>query len=118
MNDKQSPECLVKQVEELQEQVENLTNRLSWRNTGSPNGLRRFMTNKQYDAQTPRVQKWYEPIRYEVPEWWKLVPVEPTEKMWCSAQRIASDEYSLGVYINEAIGMYRAMLAAAPEYKP
>lgn len=68
----QQPMCMAKRVEELEAQVEKLTNRMAWRNTGSPNGLRRFMTQKQYDAQTPGVQKWYEPIRYEVPEGWQL----------------------------------------------
>lgn len=62
------PLCMAKRIEELEAQLEKLTNRLAWRNTGSPNGLRRFMTQKQYKAQTPGVQKWYEPIRYEVPE--------------------------------------------------
>ena len=59
----QLPMCMAKRIEELEAQVEKLTNRMAWRNTGSPNGLRRFMTQKQYDAQTPGVQKWYEPIR-------------------------------------------------------
>lgn len=68
----QQPMCMAKRIEELETQVEKLTNRLAWRNTGSPNGLRRFMTQKQYDAQTPGVQKHYEPIRYEVPEGWQL----------------------------------------------
>lgn len=72
----EQPICMAKRIEELEAQVEKLTNRLAWRNTGSPNGLRRFMTQKQYAAQTPGVQKWYEPIRYEVPEGWQLVQVD------------------------------------------
>lgn len=75
------PLCMAKRIEDLEAQLEKLTNRMAWRNTGSPNGLRRFMTHKQYDAQTPGVQKWYEPIRYEAPEGWELVPVEPTEHL-------------------------------------
>lgn len=78
---------------------------LVWRNTGSPNGLRRFMTKKQYDAQTPGVQKWYEPIRYDVPEGWQLVPVEPTEEILRAIRSMVLVE-----------SCYRAMLAAA--HKP
>ena len=46
----QQPMCMAKRIKELEAQVEKLTNRLAWRNTGSPNGLRRFMTQKQYEA--------------------------------------------------------------------
>lgn len=97
------PLCMARRIEELEAQVEKLTNRLAWRNTGSPNGLRRFMTQKQYAAQTPGVQKWYEPIRHEVPEGWQLVPVEPTEMMLRAMRAYA------------LVGScYQAMLAAAP----
>ena len=108
----QQPLCMAKRIEELEAQVESLANRLAWRNTGSPNGLRRFMTQKQYDAQTPEVQKWYEPIRYEVPEGWQLVLVGPTEEM-CEAGANAP----LKVRQAEVtwIGaIYCAMLSAAP----
>ena len=101
------PLCMAKRIEELEAQVEKLTNRLAWRNTGSPNGLRRFMTQKQYEAQTPGIQKWYEPIRYEVPEGWQLVPVEPTENMighGCGASVMV---------VSEVIRAWAAMLAAA-----
>ena len=103
------PMCMAKRIEELEAQVEKLTNRLAWRNTGSPNGLRRFMTQKQYEAQTPGIQKWYEPIRYEVPEGWQLVPVEPTENMighGCGASVMV---------VSEVIKAWAAMLAAAPK---
>lgn len=103
----QQPMCMAKRIEELEAQVEKLTNRLAWRNTGSPNGLRRFMTQKQYEAQTPGIQKWYEPIRYEVPEGWQLVPVEPTENMighGCGASVMV---------VSEVIRAWAAMLAAA-----
>ena len=100
------PMCMAKRIEELEAQVEKLTNRMAWRNTGSPNGLRRFMTQKQYDAQTPGVQKWYEPIRYEVPEGWQLVPVEPTEEILRAIRSVVLAE-----------SCYRAMLSASPEYK-
>lgn len=73
---------LQKRLLHLEGLVEKLTNRLAWRNTGSPNGLRRFMTQKQYDAQTPGVQNWYEPIQYEVPDGWRLVPEVITERVW------------------------------------
>lgn len=79
MAEQQQPMCMAKRIKELEMQVEKLTNRLAWRNTGSPNGLRRFMTQKQYDAQTPGIQKWYEPIRCEVPEGWQLVPAQAAD---------------------------------------
>lgn len=43
-----------------------------------------------------------------VPEGWKLVPVELTEEMWVAWQRMRN------VYVDDK---YRAMLAAAPEFK-
>ena len=104
----QQPLCMAKRIEELEAQLEKLTNRLAWRNTGSPNGLRRFMTHKQYKAQAPGIKKWYEPIRYEVPEGWQLVPVEPTENMighGCGASVMV---------VSEVIKAWAAMLAAAP----
>lgn len=104
----QQPMCLQKRVEQLEAQVEKLTNRLAWRNIGSPNGLRRFMTQKQYDAQTPSVQKWYEPIRYEVPEGWRLVPVEPTTYQVLVGRNAKQDDDEL------CVAIYRSMLAAAP----
>ena len=121
----QLPMCMAKRIEELEAQVEKLTNRMAWRNTGSPNGLRRFMTQKQYDAQTPGVQKWYEPIRYEVPEGWQLVPVEPTREMMASAMSAVTQPQDL-LYSQSGWGMnemaartrYRAMLAAAPRLEP
>lgn len=105
----QQPLCMAKRIEELEAQVEKLTNRLAWRNTGSPNGLRRFMTQKQYEAQTPGVQKWYEPIRYEVPEGFRLVPIEPTESM-------ISEAIDAGRFDeDDAVYFWAAMLAAAPK---
>ena len=104
----QQPLCMAKRIEELEAQVEKLTNRLAWRNTGSPNGLRRFMTQKQHEEQTPGIQKWYEPIRYETPEGWQLVPVEPTENMighGCGASVMV---------VSEVIKAWSAMFAAAP----
>lgn len=106
----QLPMCMAKRIKELEAQVEKLTNRMAWRNTGSPNGLRRFMTQKQYDAQTPGVQKWYEPIRYEVPEGWQLVPVTVTPEMFNASMKwdfwpIRPSNFQR---------LYDSMLAAAP----
>ena len=108
----QQPMCMDRRIEELEAQVEKLTNRLAWRNTGSPNGLRRFMTHKQYAAQTPGVQTWYEPIRYEAPEGWQLVPVDPTEEM-CEAGANAplKVRQSEKCWIGD---IYASMLASAP----
>lgn len=94
--------------------------KLVWCNTGSPNGLRRFMTQKQYDAQTPGVQKWYEPILYDVPEGWLLVPAEVVtpELSWPLEVGVAAFEKADGVgcelidCIHDAV---QAMLAAAPK---
>ena len=106
----QQPLCMAKRIEELEAQLEKLTNRLAWRNTGSPNGLRRFMTQKQYKAQAPGIQKWYEPIRYEVPEGWQLVPVTVTPEMFNASMKwdfwpIRPSNFQ---------GLYDAMLAVAP----
>lgn len=102
------PLCMAKRIEELEAQVEKLTNRLAWRNTGSPNGLRRFMTQKQYKAQTPGVQKHYEPIRHEVPEGFRVVPIEPTESM-------ISEAIDAGRFDeDDAVYFWSAMLASAP----
>ena len=103
------PMCMAKRIEELEAQVEKMTNRMAWRNTGSPNGLRRFMTQKQYAAQTPGIQKWYEPIRYEVPEGFRLVPIEPTESM-------ISEAIDAGRFDeDDAVYFWAAMLAATPK---
>jgi len=104
----QQPLCMAKRIEELEAQLEKLTKRLAWRNTGSPNGLRRFMTHKQYAAQTPGIQKWYEPIRYEVPEGWQLVPDQLTDEM-----RDAGNAYTLNR--STLIRLWRAMLDASPK---
>ena len=34
---------------------------VEWRFTG-PAGLKRYMTQQQYEAQTPEIQRWYEPV--------------------------------------------------------
>ena len=90
-----------------------------WRNTSShPNGLRRFMTQKRYDAQTPGVQQWYEPIRYEAPEGWKLVPYTPTHDMKVASIRVSVGEPEFcGVVltVDEVSNIYLAMLSAAPK---
>lgn len=118
--EQQQPMCMAKRIEELEAQVEKMTNRLAWRNTGSPNGLRRFMTQKQYDAQTPGVQKWYEPIRYEVPEGWSLVPDMPTPEM-CAAFHKANADWEDGWAFDDngnrhdsPVYQWVAMLSAAP----
>lgn len=46
----------------------------------------------------------------EIPEGWKLVPVEPTPEM-----RLASRRYVAKTKLTTGPGFYRAMLAAAPE---
>lgn len=89
------------------ELLELKASQIAWRNTGSPNGLRRFMTQKQYDAQTPGVQKWYEPIT--VPEGWQLVPVEPTPDMQRAGCQIPLSKAARHNVV------YKAMLAAAPK---
>ena len=48
-----------------------------------------------------------------IPNGWKLVPVEPTEEMlWVAARHYESNEYT-GVR-----STYKAMLAAAPQPEP
>lgn len=45
----------------------------------------------------------------EIPEGWKLVPVEPTNEM-----RLASRRYVAKTKLTSGPGFYRAMIAAAP----
>lgn len=52
---------------------------------------------------------------FKVPDGWKLVPVEPTADMTLNAMMKAAIKYRCqDVYRR----VYKAMLAAAPEYKP
>jgi hypothetical protein len=53
-------------------------------------------------------EAWQEAMRQSVPAGWKLVPVEPTVE-----QKIAGD--NAGWWCADK---YRAMIDAAPEYKP
>ena len=48
-------------VDRMGMQPEQTTQEIAWRCTGS--GLKRFMTQNQYDAQEPGVKKWYEPFK-------------------------------------------------------
>jgi hypothetical protein len=100
------------------ELLELKASQIAWRNTGSPNGLRRFMTQKQYAAQTPGVQKWYEPIT--VPEGWQLVPIEPTQEMVKAVENYRVETWDGGEWTSskKAIGIYHDMLAAAPKPEP
>lgn len=52
------------------------------------------------------------PARYEAPEGWRLVPVEPTFDMSDAGAKY-EDSVSRHDYVTYA-GIYRAMLAAAP----
>jgi len=64
---------------------------IAWRNIASPNGIRRFMTQKQYDA-NPNLQKYYEPFTcarcadikqywQERKTWWKNKSIELQAKI-------------------------------------
>ena len=111
--DTRSAYSLARELLELQ------ANRPVWRNTGAPNGLRRFIPQKQYDAQTPGVQKWYEPI-CEAPEGWQLVPSEvvtpalswPLEVGVSAFSRAEKAGCPLEDCLHDAV---QAMLAAAPK---
>lgn len=51
-------------------------------------------------------------------EGWRLVPVEPTEDMKAAGEiEIDRDGYGTFLWPNEALDVYRAMLAASPEAK-
>ena len=101
MNDKQQ---LAAMGDHIQEEI-------SWRNKDAPNGLKRFMTEKQYKSQSAEIRQYYEPYRcakctyreFKVPHGCRLVPVDPTQEM-----------LSIGALYPDS---YAAMLAAAPEYK-
>ena len=51
-----------------------------------------------------------------VPDWWRLVPVEPTQEQWNAGVRAARD-YMQETEGNSPAVIYRAMIAAAPEHK-
>ncbi|MGL5565442.1 MAG: hypothetical protein ACRDC4_06880 [Plesiomonas sp.] len=50
---------------------------------------------------------------FKVPDGWRLVPVEPTDDMVNAAIKVSLRNPSIN-----GVPQYRAMLAAAPEYKP
>lgn len=50
---------------------------------------------------------------FKVPDGWKLVPVEPTGDMANAAIKVSLRNTSIN-----GVPQYRAMLDAAPEYKP
>lgn len=61
---------------------------------------------------------------FVIPEGWQLVPKEPTEAMFDAGDAEIDPGYceesssSRFVEDGESIAIYKAMLAAAPEYKP
>lgn len=112
MNDKQQ---LAAMGEHMQEEI-------AWRNKDSPNGIRKFMTERQYQNQSDAIKKYYEPYRcancmdseFKVPDGWKLVPEVITDEMEEAAYKelgSPSDWYGFD-------DAYRVMISAAPEYKP
>ena len=111
MNDKQQ---LAAMGEHMQEEI-------AWRNKDSPNGIRRFMTGRQYQNQSDAIKQYYEPYRcancmdseFKVPDGWRLVPAKMTDAM----ENAIYKELSTGSLYGFK-GAYSAMLAAAPEYKP
>lgn len=106
MNDKQQ---LAAMGEHIQEEI-------SWRNKEAPNGLKRFMTEKQYKKQSAEIKQYYEPYRcakciqreFKVPDGWKLVPEAITERMWDAMNESHCSPAS----------WYLAAIENAPEYKP
>lgn len=86
---------------------------IGYRNHSAPNGLRRFMTPKQYSRQTDGIKKWYEPVyAAPVPEGWQLVPVNPTPEM----EEQGGIAYWSGETNSESIlKVWNAMLGATPK---
>lgn len=85
---------------------------IGYRNISSPNGLRRFMTLKQYSKQTDGIKRWYDPVySAPVPEGWQLVPVVPTRAMVCAGNAQLAYDCCSGT-ADEA---WPAMLSAAPK---
>lgn len=50
----------------------------------------------------------------DIPQGWKLVPVEPTQEMLVAGARTVGDFYSEAGPYPRSKAMYRAMLAATP----
>lgn len=104
---------------------EHIQEEISWRNKDSPNGIRKFMTESQYQNQSDAIKQYYEPYRcancmdseFKVPDGWKLVPIDPTDSMCYDGQQAGSTAYADpdGIAI---VDLWEAVLAAAPEYKP
>lgn len=112
---------------------EHMQEEIAWRNKDSPNGIRKFMTERQYQNQSDAIKQYYEPYscancmdsEFKVPDGWKLVPVNPTSEMiltGIAAQDEKLKRYALGGSLapidHGMLDAYNSMLSAAPEYKP
>ena len=111
---------------------EHMQEEIAWRNKDSPNGIKKFMTERQYQNQSDAIKQYYEPYRcancmdseFKVPDGWKLVPDIPSSEMIVKGGEEFFDSASAwarGVTIKDqdyAIMIYCQMLSAAPAYKP
>lgn len=98
------------------EPLELQASRPVWHLAGSGYSLPRFMSQEQYDSQPQSVQEWYEPIRHEAPEGWKIVPLELTKEMTVTAYRLDDAMYAGGNNHGASIEQcWDCLLAAAPK---
>ena len=108
---------------------EHMQEEIAWRNKDSPNGIKKFMTERQYQNQSDAIKQYYEPYRcancmdseFKIPDGWKLVPVKPTPEMVEAyfAGKMEAQSYIHQMRARERVSIdYNSMLAAAPEYKP
>ena len=105
------PLCMAKRIEELEAQVRVMAELLREAQECVVHDVVRGM-GRDVESLWARIDATLAgnlPIRYEVPEGWQLVPVEPTENMighGCGASVMV---------VSEVIKAWAAMLAAAPK---
>lgn len=81
---------------------------VAWQDTAKPSVL---LEHDQLDPMWQPIMRplYAAPVPAAVPDGWKLVPVEPTQAMYCAA----NEHYESNEYCGNG-GIYRAMLSAAP----
>ena len=114
MNDKQQLAAIgehMREMEECNQQKHSATQVMAWAGDYEKEGGHGLIVEmlKSYAELLNSSQR--EP-EFKVPDGWKLVPVEPNHGMIVAAASDHEGDFYLPV------SLYKAMLSAAPEYKP